>query len=73
VTDSYWRVVVDERARKDLRRIDPQPRQRILRAITRLAAGAELAGDIKRLTGSGEYRLRVGDWRVGSSATIGNS
>jgi mRNA-degrading endonuclease RelE of RelBE toxin-antitoxin system len=23
-----------------------------------------LAGDIKRLRGSGEYRLRAGDWRV---------
>jgi mRNA interferase RelE/StbE len=64
VNDAYWRVVVDDRARKDLRRIDPQTRQRILRAITRLAAGAELVGDVKRLTGSGEYRLRVGDWRV---------
>jgi mRNA interferase RelE/StbE len=64
VNDGYWRVVVDDRARKDLRRIDPQPRQRILRAITRLAAGAEIVGDVKRLSGSGEYRLRVGDWRV---------
>jgi mRNA-degrading endonuclease RelE of RelBE toxin-antitoxin system len=60
VNDGYWRVVVDDRAHKDLRRIDPQPRQRILRAITRLAAGAELVGDVKRLSGSGEYRLRVG-------------
>jgi mRNA-degrading endonuclease RelE of RelBE toxin-antitoxin system len=33
-------------------------------AITRLAQGAELVGDVKRLSGSGEYRLRVGDWRV---------
>jgi hypothetical protein len=29
-----------------------------------LAAGTELVGDIRRLSGSGEYRLRVGDWRV---------
>jgi len=64
VSDAYWRVVVDDRARKDLRRIDPQARERILRAIARLAAGAELAGDVKRLRGSNEYRLRVGDWRV---------
>jgi mRNA interferase RelE/StbE len=64
VTDAYWRVVVDDRARKDLRRIDPETRQRILRAIARLAVGAELAGDVKRLSGSSEYRLRVGDWRV---------
>lgn len=64
MNEAYWRVVVDDRARKDLRRIDPPTRERILSAITRLAQGAELAGDIKRLSGSGEYRLRVGDWRV---------
>jgi mRNA interferase RelE/StbE len=64
VNGPYWCVVVDDRARKDLRRIDPGTRQRILRAIARLAQGAELTGDIKRLQGSREYRLRVGDWRV---------
>jgi mRNA interferase RelE/StbE len=64
VSEPYWRVVVDDRARKDLRRIDPPTRERILRAIARLAQGAELTGDVKRLQGSHEYRLRVGDWRV---------
>jgi mRNA interferase RelE/StbE len=64
VSEPYWHVVIDDRARKDLRRIDPPTRQRILRAIARLAQGAELTGDIKRLQGSHEYRLRVGDWRV---------
>lgn len=63
----------DDRARKDLRRIDPPTRDRILRAIGRLAQGAELAGDIKRLRGSGEYRPRVGDWRVRLNATIASS
>jgi mRNA interferase RelE/StbE len=64
VSEAHWRVVVDDRARKDLRRIDPPTRKRILNAITRLAQGAELTGDVKRLRGSHEYRLRVGDWRV---------
>ena len=64
MSEPYWHVVIDDRARKDLRRIDPPTRQRILRAIARLAQGAELTGDIKRLQGSHEYRLRVGDWRV---------
>ena len=64
MSEAHWRVVVDDRARKDLRRIDPPTRARILSAIQRLAQGAELAGDIKRLRGSGDYRLRVGDWRV---------
>lgn len=64
MSEPHWRVVVDDRARKDLRRIDPPIRKRILSAIERLAAGAELTGDVKRLRGSNEYRLRVGDWRV---------
>jgi mRNA interferase RelE/StbE len=64
VSEPHWRVVVDDRARKDLRRIDPPTRRRILDSIARLAQGAELTGDVKRLRGSHEYRLRVGDWRV---------
>jgi mRNA interferase RelE/StbE len=64
VNEASWRVVVDDRARKDLRRIDPPTRERILAAITRLTQGAELSGDVKRLSESREYRLRVGAWRV---------
>lgn len=64
MTDPHWRILVDDRARKDLRRIDPPIRRRILGAIERLAQSAELTGDVKRLVGSDEYRLRVGDWRV---------
>ena len=64
MTPPHWRVVFDDRARKDLRRIDPSTRKRILAAIRRLGQSAELTGDIKRLRGSSEYRLRVGDWRV---------
>jgi len=64
VSEPHWRVLVDDRARKDLRRIDPPTRRRILNAIARLAQDAQLTGDVKRLRGSHEYRLRVGDWRV---------
>lgn len=64
MTEPHWRVVIDDRARKDLRRIDPPNRKRILAAIKRLGQGAELTGDVKRLRGSDEYRFRVGDWRV---------
>ena len=64
MSEPHWRVLVDDRARKDLRRIDPPTRRRILNAIARLAQDAQLTGDVKRLRGSHEYRLRVGDWRV---------
>jgi mRNA-degrading endonuclease RelE of RelBE toxin-antitoxin system len=64
VNEASWRVVVDDRARKDLRRIDPPTRERILAAITRLAHGAELSGDIKRLSRSDDIAYGFGDRRV---------
>lgn len=60
----HWRVIFSTNARKDLKRIDPPARERIVRAIDRLAENEQLTGDVKRLRGSAEYRLRVGDWRV---------
>lgn len=60
----YWRVEFAPSARKDLRRLDRQVQQRIVHALDRLATGARLSGDVRRLAGSTEYRLRVGDWRV---------
>ena len=48
---------------KELGKMSPDVRQRVVSRINRLANG--LAGDVKRLTNfSPEYRLRVGDWRV---------
>jgi len=64
VSDPHWRVEFTPSARKDLRRLDRPVQQRIVHALDRLAAGERLSGDIRRLAGSTEYRLRVGDWRV---------
>ena len=58
-----WRIAVAPRAERDLRRLDPQIRRRVLTAIKGLIAEPP-EGDIKRLTGSDELRLRVGDYRV---------
>jgi mRNA interferase RelE/StbE len=50
-------------ARADIRRIDQKTALRILTALHRFAETGE--GDIKKLQGgSGELRLRVGDYRV---------
>ncbi len=47
-------------ALKSLRRLSRTDRERILDAVARLPMG-----DTKRLQGRpGEWRLRVGDWRV---------
>jgi mRNA interferase RelE/StbE len=50
-------------AEKELRRLDPQIRTRVLGALERLAAD-DRSLDVRRLTGSEHFRLRVGDWRV---------
>lgn len=53
-----------ERAEKDLRRIEPQQRDRIVAAVLDLAASGR--GDVKRLQAVDPptLRLRVGRWRV---------
>jgi mRNA interferase RelE/StbE len=58
------RVEYTPRATRDGGRLDRVVRERILTAIDRFAATGY--GDVKPLKGSreGEWRLRVGDWRV---------
>lgn len=50
-------------AEKELRRLDPPIRARVLGALDRLSAD-DRSLDVRRLTGSKHFRLRVGDWRV---------
>ncbi|HEX4837768.1 MAG TPA: type II toxin-antitoxin system RelE/ParE family toxin [Solirubrobacteraceae bacterium] len=64
MSDPHWRVEFTPRARKDLLHLDRQVQRRIVDALDRLAAGERLSGDVRRLVGSTEYRLRVGDWRI---------
>jgi mRNA-degrading endonuclease RelE of RelBE toxin-antitoxin system len=63
VTDETWGVAFTPRARRDLRALDPQIRDRVLSVIERLAAG-DPALDVRRLAGAKELRVRIGDWRV---------
>jgi len=58
-----WRVEITAPARRDLRRVDPPIRQRGLDALDRLVVDPP-AGDVIKLQGRPEHRLRVGDWRV---------
>jgi mRNA interferase RelE/StbE len=61
---SSWRVELTRAAQRDLRRLDPQIRRRVINAIERLDAEQPI-GDIAKLAGGGaEWRPRVGDWRV---------
>jgi mRNA interferase RelE/StbE len=63
VSEPPWRISYTPAAHRDLRRLDPQIRARVLLAIER-AAGNDPRTDIRKLAGSDELRLRVGDWRV---------
>jgi mRNA interferase RelE/StbE len=50
-------------AEKDLRRLDPPVRKRVVGALDRLLTD-DRSLDVRRLTGNEHFRLRVGDWRV---------
>lgn len=63
MTAERWAVEFERRAEKDLERLDPQVKQRVLSAIGRLAEDPRTA-DLRRLKGRQESRLRIGDWRV---------
>ena len=51
-----------DRAKEQLRAIDREQALEILHALTSYADSGH--GDIKKLKGSGDLRLRVGDYRV---------
>jgi mRNA interferase RelE/StbE len=57
-----WSYTVTPPARRDLRRLDPPVRRRIVESLDRFVADP-LGGDIRKLKPL-EWRLRVGDWRV---------
>jgi mRNA interferase RelE/StbE len=64
MTEEPWSLDFIPRGRKDLNSLDPQIRQRVYTALERLATDPDNATGVRRLTGRGESRLRVGDWRV---------
>lgn len=63
VGDSRWSLELERRAERDLERLDPQVASRVIAALDRLRA-RDPSLDLRRLQGSDEWRLRVGEWRV---------
>ncbi|MBW7849541.1 MAG: type II toxin-antitoxin system RelE/ParE family toxin [Rhodospirillales bacterium] len=58
-------VTYETKAIKDLKAIEPAARRRIIAKIVQYAdTPAALGNNVKHLTGSSFYRLRVGDYRV---------
>ena len=56
------RFLWTDRAREQLRQIDREHALQILHALTEYASSGK--GQLKVLKGSGDLRLRVGDYRV---------
>ena len=56
------KFIWNDHAKEQLRQIDREQALRILHARTDYAASGK--GQVKKLTGSGDLRLRVGDFRV---------
>lgn len=61
MSDGGW--VFSARAGRDFKRLDRPVQRRIVSALDRLT-GDPPAGDVVKLAGAEEWRLRVGDWRV---------
>ena len=62
--DGGWTLRYSRAAEKDIARLDPPIRRRILRALGHLAEDPRSARGLRKLSGRSESRLRVGDWRV---------
>lgn len=59
-----WAVLYSRPAEKDIAKLDPQIRRRILTGIQKLAEDPQGATNVRALSGRPESRLRIGDWRV---------
>lgn len=59
-----WRVELTRTAQRDLRRLDPPIRTRVQEALRTLAEDPQRAGQLRKLTGAPEWRLRIGNWRA---------
>ena len=64
MTERPWSLDFSTHARRDLRRLDPQVRARVVIGLERVVANPGQAVGVRKLTGSEESRLRIGDWRV---------
>jgi mRNA interferase RelE/StbE len=63
-----WKIEVKPTAEKYYRKLDKKTRKRVKKALQELEQEENplLHLDVKALTGQlqGDYRLRVGDWRI---------
>ena len=58
-----FKIIWDEKAHDSLNKLEPSISKRILKKVEELSENP-FSKDIKRLQGSEDFRLRVGDYRV---------
>jgi mRNA-degrading endonuclease RelE of RelBE toxin-antitoxin system len=61
-----WSLQYTESARRDLRDLDHDVAQRVLRKLDAIKTNP--LRSMKRLKGTKDWRLRVGDWRIVAEA-----
>lgn len=61
-----WTLLYSDSARHDLRALDHAVAQQVLRKLDGIKA--DPLRSMKRLKGTKDWRLRVGDWRIVSQA-----
>ena len=59
-----WQIQWSKRAIKTMQKLDEPLKSRIWDSINNMPKHPESADIVKLKSKSGEYRLRVGDWRV---------
>ncbi len=60
-----YKISINARAEKDLRKIDRQNKNRIIPEITVLADDPRPGGCKRVISEPGVWRIRVGDYRIG--------
>ena len=60
-----FRITITHRAEKDLKKLDRNAKNRIVKMIVSLADEPRPLGCSKILSEEGVWRIRIGDWRVG--------
>jgi mRNA interferase RelE/StbE len=58
-----YAVEFTKSAQKELNKLNPQTRLRLLKAINKLSSNPRI-GDVRPMVGSKSWRLRVGDYRI---------
>ncbi len=58
-----FKIIWDEKAYNSLQKLEPSISRRVFKKVEELSDNP-FSKDIKRLKGSNDFRLRVGDYRV---------